>query len=376
MSPRIREFLDQVRPETPCLVVDLGIIEARFRELSKSLPWASLYYAMKANPAMPVLSRLETLGSGFDAASFSEIDKCLKAGISPDRIMFGNTVKIARDVARAYERGIRLFACDSRAEMKKIALEAPGAEVFCRIFMEGVGADWPLSRKFGCSVDMAVEILTEAAEQDLCPVGVSFHVGSQQRCPERWRVGVCRAAQVFERLQKTGHDLSLLNIGGGFPAHYREDVAALSTYGTTIRSALDHYFGTGMPKIVAEPGRGIVGDAGVIVSEVILVAEKSREPDRRWVFLDIGKFGGLAETFEEAICYRIKTSCDGGAVGPVVLAGPTCDEVDVLYDKAGYELPVSLAEGDRVEFHGAGAYTSTYASVGFNGYWPPREFYL
>ena len=136
------------------------------------------------------------------------------------------------------------------------------------------------------------------------------------------------------------------------------------------------HFGNRPPRIIAEPGRYIAGDAGIIQTEVVLVAEKSREPDKRWIFLDIGKFGGLPETFEEAIQYRITTPHDGSPGGPVVLAGPTCDEVDVLYAAAGYTLPLDLTAGDRIEIHSAGAYTATYSAVGFNGFPPLSEYYI
>ena len=181
---------------------------------------------------------------------------------------------------------------------------------------------------------------------------------------------------IFEELSRLGIQLSLLNIGGGFPASYRQPVEPVSAYGTEIRGAMVRYFGDKLPRVIVEPGRYIVGDAGIIQTEVILVAEKSRELDRRWIFLDIGKFGGLVETFEEAIQYRITTPYDGRSAGPVVLAGPTCDEVDVLYDSAGYSLPLDLAVGDRIEFLSAGAYTATYSSVAFNGFPPLHEYYI
>ncbi len=120
----------------------------------------------------------------------------------------------------------------------------------------------------------------------------------------------------------------------------------------------------------------MVGDAGLIKAEVVLVSKKADDDPVRWVYLDIGKFGGLAETMDEAIRYRVTTHRDGGETGPVVLAGPTCDGEDVLYDKAGYELPLDLAVGDKIEFQSTGAYTTTYCSVGFNGFPPLKAYYI
>jgi ornithine decarboxylase len=181
---------------------------------------------------------------------------------------------------------------------------------------------------------------------------------------------------VFSALGARGIELELMNIGGGFPAQYRQDIEPLQSYGDAIRDAIVKHFGNRPPRVIAEPGRSIAGDAGILQTEIVLVAEKSREPDRRWVYLDVGKFGGLPETFEEAIQYRITTPRDGGPSGPVVLAGPTCDEVDVLYDKAGYSLPLGLTAGDKIEILSTGAYTATYASVGFNGFPPLSEYYI
>ena len=376
MTDKIRKFLEDRRPETPCLVVDLDIVAENYRGLSSALPHADIYYAIKANPAKEILTLLMGMGAHFDAASIHEIEHCLDIGAPPDRIGFGNTVKKARDIARAYEYGIRLFAFDSRAELQKLADEAPGSNVFCRIFMSGDGSDWPLSRKFGCDPEMAVELLSEAADKGLRPVGVSFHVGSQQRDLAQYDVAIGQVAKIFSDLGSRGIELEMMNIGGGFPAQYRTEIEPVAAYGEAIRSAVVKYFGNRPPRLVAEPGRSIAGDAGIIQTEVVLVAEKSRGPSKRWVFLDVGKFGGLPETHQEAIQYRITTPHDGGAEGPVVLAGPTCDEVDVLYQNSGYTLPLALETGDKIEFLSTGAYTATYASVGFNGFPPLSEYYI
>jgi ornithine decarboxylase len=376
MTEKIRNFLEERRPDTPCLVVDLDVIAKNYRDLERVLPQADIFYAVKANPAKEVLTTLLSLGAFFDTASIYEIESCLDIGASPDRIAYGNTIKKARDIASAFDHGIRLFAFDSGAELAKLAAHAPGAGVFCRIFMEGEGADWPLSRKFGCDADLAIELMCRAADNGLIPAGVSFHVGSQQRDLAQWDVAIERAAMVFSALGARGVELEMMNIGGGFPASYRQDIEPVENYGEAIRASIAKHFGNRPPRIIAEPGRSIAGDAGIIQTEVVLVAEKSREPDRRWVFLDVGKFGGLPETFEEAIQYRITTPHDGGPSGPVVLAGPTCDEVDVMYDAAGYALPLALESGDRIEILSAGAYTATYASVGFNGFPPLSEYYI
>jgi ornithine decarboxylase len=374
MTPKIARFLAGESPPTPFLVVDLDIIAHNFKKLRKAVPLADIYYAVKANPAPEVLRVLDGLGSNFDTASIFEIDQCLTLGIAPERLSFGNTIKKEADIAAAYRGGVRLFAFDSAAEVEKLARSAPGSRVFCRIFMTGEGADWPLGGKFGCSIDMAADLLVKARDMGLDPHGVSFHVGSQQRDLTQWDVAVGKTKLLFTALSEKGIELKLINLGGGFPARYRSRIPAIDTYAEAIMGAMTRHFGNRLPQMIVEPGRGIAGDAGIIQAEVVLISAKSYDDKRRWVYLDIGKFGGLPETMGEAIQYRLKTPRDGGPKGPVVLAGPTCDEVDVLYDKAGYQLPLDLQVGDKVQILSAGAYTTTYSSVGFNGF-PPLKAY-
>jgi ornithine decarboxylase len=373
-TPRIQHFLAKARPETPFVVVDLDVVAQRYHQLAEALPDAHIHYAVKANPAIEILRLLVDLGASFDVASPGEIDLCLEAGADPASISYGNTVKKERDIAYAFDRGVRLFAFDSEAELAKIGRQAPNSTVCCRIPSDGSGADWPLSRKFGCDSAMAADLLFTAARMGL-GVGVSFHVGSQQRDPGAWDAYIERATEIFRVLRAEGVEPEVLNIGGGFPGVYREGVPTVAAYGDAIRRSLRR-FGSRLPTVIAEPGRYLVADAGVLQSEVVLVARKSVADDRRWVYLDVGLFGGLAETMGESIRYRIRTPHDGGPTGSVAIAGPTCDSADVLYERSGYELPLALEVGDRVELLSTGAYTVTYSSVAFNGLAPLRAYYL
>ncbi len=375
MNEKIARFFDERRPATPCLVLDLDVVEENYTALTTALPDARIFYAVKANPAPHILKLLVRLGSCFDTASVQEIDLVLAAGADPARISYGNTIKKQMDIARAFERGIRLFAFDSAAELDKIAAAAPGSRVFCRILTSGEGAEWPLSLKFGCDVSMARDLLRQAAGKGVIPFGVSFHVGSQQRDPKQWDAALAATAQLFRDLEAEGVDLKMVNLGGGFPTRYRNDVPSTEAYGQAIFKALRTHFGNRIPETIVEPGRSMVGNAGVIESEVVLIAKKSESDDRRWVYLDVGKFGGLAETMDEAIQYHIDCARDG-KTERVILAGPSCDSADVLYERADYRLPVTLAIGDRVRIHATGAYTTTYASIGFNGFPPLEEHYI
>src|SRR5919205_1781702 len=376
MTERIREFLRHRREDGPCMVLDLEVVRDNYAKFARALPNTRVFYAVKANPAPEILRTLALLGSCFDAASVAEIEMALAAGATADRISFGNTIKKERDVARAYALGIRLFAVDCQAEVEKIARVAPGSRVFCRILSDCVGAEWPLSRKFGCEPAMAADVLEHAHRLGLEAYGVSFHVGSQQRNPHAWDRAIASAAAVFRECGERGLFLSMVNLGGGFPTKYLKNVPAVKTYGSAIFRALRRHFGNRIPETIIEPGRGMVGNAGVIESEVVLVSKKSAEDDVRWVYLDIGKFGGLAETMDESIRYPIKTPRDGAELGACVIAGPTCDSADVMYEKQPYVLPVSLSIGDKLLIEGTGAYTATYASVAFNGFTPLKTYHI
>ncbi len=375
-TERIIDFLNTRRPDGPCLVVDLDVVRDNFTAFKRALPQSAIYYAVKANPAPEILRMLASMGSNFDAASVTEVEMALEAGATPDRISFGNTIKKERDVARAHALGVSMFAVDCVEEVEKIARSAPGSQVFCRVLTDGEGAEWPLSRKFGCAPSMAVDVLRHSHALGLEAHGVSFHVGSQQTQLNAWDRALKDARGVFDALAGEGIILKMVNMGGGFPTRYLKDIPTAEAYGQAIFQALSKHFGNNLPHTIIEPGRGMVGNAGVIKAEVVLVSRKADNDNLRWVYLDIGKFGGLAETMDEAIRYPIRTSRDNDAFEPCVLAGPTCDSADVLYEKKPYPLPISLTIGDEVLIEGTGAYTTTYSSVAFNGFEPLKSYVI
>jgi ornithine decarboxylase len=376
MTPKVARFLRDTQPATPCLVLDVDRVAENYGRLKSALPLARIYYAVKANPAAPILDRLVELGSSFDAASWEEIRACLDAGAEPARISFGNTVKKESAIRAAHEAGVTMFAFDSEAELKKLARSAPGARVYCRLLVENKGAEWPLSRKFGCEVAMAKELMVKAREWGLDPYGLSFHVGSQQTSTAAYEAAIARVAMLFTDLRDAGVNIRMVNLGGGYPVRYRAEVPEIDAFGDAIMSAMTEHFGNDLPEMLVEPGRFLVGDAGVVSAEVVLVSRKASDDPVRWVYLDIGRFGGLAETEGEAIRYAFRTPHDGMPEGPVTIAGPTCDSTDTLYEKSNYRLPLALDCGDRVELLSTGAYVTTYASQAFNGFRPLAEHYV
>ena len=352
---------------TPRLELDVHAAVGAFSALADALPGTGVHYAVKANPHPALLRSLHQAGCRFDVASPAEVRAALAAGAQPDTLVYSNPVKRRSDIVEAAALGVSLFVVDSPQETRKVAQAAPGSSVLCRLVTSGAGSDWPLSRKYGVSTAEALDILLLAAHLGLDPAGVSFHVGSQQRDPGAWATPVAASARVFAGLRTHGLRPWLLDLGGGFPARLAGDEPAVADYASAIRTALRASFGSDLPRTLIEPGRGIVGEAGTVVTSVVEVVDRG---GTRWVFLDCGVFTGLVETLEEAIRYPLRTSRDGGPVGPCVVAGPTCDSADVLYQNEPRMLPLALAEGDEVRIDCAGAYSTCYSTVGFNGFDP------
>lgn len=370
---RIERFASD--KETPCLIIDLDIVKKKYAQLRALMPYAEVYYAVKANPMDEVVSTLRDLGSSFDVATRYELDQLLRLGVNPERMSFGNTIKKEKDIAYFYEKGIRLYATDSTADVEKIARAAPGSKVFFRILTEGLGADWPLSRKFGSHPDETRRLILRAKDLGLEPYGVSFHVGSQQRDIGQWSTALTTTGGIFKwAREEHGIELQMVNMGGGFPSNYLEPTNAIEAYAEDIKNYLLNNFDGRWPRVIIEPGRSMAGDCGVIVTEIVNIARKSLHDLYPWVFLDIGKFGGLIETLDEAIKYPIYFKGSGKQVD-VILAGPTCDSMDILYEKTTYMMPTSARIGDRAYILTTGAYTQSYSSIYFNGF-PPLKAYV
>ncbi|CRK58340.1 Ornithine decarboxylase / Arginine decarboxylase [Alloactinosynnema sp. L-07] len=366
---RLRAFLDQRTPVTPCLVIDLDAVRANYRAIRSALPEAAVFYAVKANPAPEVVRALVAEGSSFDVASTGEIDLCLEQGATPESLSYGNPIKKAADIAYAYRLGVRRFTFDSDGDLENLAEHAPGARVSCRFLVDAPQSGTPFGKKFGCAPDMAIRLLARAADLGLAADGACFHVGSQHTDPAAWVSGIAEAGRIARALAECGVPTRSLNLGGGFPTGYADPAPPLDVHAAAIRAAVATHFETA-PELLIEPGRAVVATAGLIRTEVVLVSRKSDSDEHRWVYLDIGRYSGLAETENEYIAYRLRTAHPDAPDGPVIIAGPTCDGDDVLYQHTPYRLPTALRAGDHVDILDAGAYTASYSSVSFNGF-PP-----
>jgi ornithine decarboxylase len=375
-TERIEQFFaENPTLQTPYLVVDLNVVRDQYLRLRQALPGPDIYYAVKANPEPLVLRTLAGLGSRFDVASIGEIDRCQAVGIEASALSFGNTIKREHDVAVAVERGVTTFAVDCDDELAKVLRQTKSCTVLVRLATEPCDADWPLGRKFGCLAPQAERLLLRAADDGL-DVGVSFHVGSQQRHLQAWDAPLATVAALAQSLANRGHRLGAVNLGGGLPGSHLRATAPIEDYGVAIEQAIARHVGGLDAHYMVEPGRYLVSDAGVIRSEVLLVTHKPSDHGHRWVFLDVGRFNGLAETQDESIRYRMR--CPGASGQPVfsVVAGPTCDAMDVLYEREPYPLPSDLAIGDYVDVLSTGAYTASYSSVWFSGLEPLRSYCL
>jgi len=355
--------------ETPFLVIDTSYVKENYNKLKSSISNTEIFYAVKANSHPSILETLRDIGSSFDVASKGEIVKLMDIGVSTDRMSFGNTIKKEKDIKFAWENGVEYFSIDAEMEVDKIARNAPGAKVYGRLAMSSNDAEWPLSGKFGTDADHLINILKYAKSKGLVPYGVSFHVGSQSYNKYKWKEAILTASEVFDKLYKEGINLKMINLGGGIPVQHTKPIPSVEEIGDVINNAINEYLGwvNGL-RIIVEPGRSMVGNAGITVSRVIL---KSIKGTQLWVYLDAGVFHGLMETIEN---FRYEVIVDGKENGEKItmtLAGPTCDSVDTIYDEI--ELPINIDYGDIVYFINTGAYTNEYATY-FNGIEPVKVY--
>ncbi|MET9486792.1 type III PLP-dependent enzyme [Nocardia sp. NPDC006630] len=352
--------------------MDLNLVRANYRALHAALPAARIRFAVKASPLPEIIRLLNDEGAEFDVASVGEIDLCLAQGVDPAVMCYGNPIKKASHIAAAYAAGVRRFASDSEGDLERIAEHAPGSEVEVRFLASAPQSQTPFGAKFGCAPGEAAQLLVRARDLGLKVGGPYFHVGSQQLDPIAWQIGIEQAGEIAEVLAVKDIAVSTVNIGGGLPISYADAAPGVDELGAVIAAAAARH----LPEhtaLIVEPGRALVGNTGVIHAEVVNVRQA---PDgRRWIYLDIGRYNGMAETENEYIAYRFQTDRDSDPMDEAVVAGPTCDGDDVLYQRTRVLLPTTLRAGDPVRILETGAYTASYSSVSFNGF-PPLTVHV
>ena len=342
----------------PFLILDAAIVRAKIRRFRAAMPRVRPHYAVKANPDRRVLKVLVQEGAGFEIASTAELDLLLGLGVPAAEIFYSNPMKSREAVVYAAAKGVEWYVVDSADEVRRIFEVKPDAKQYLRIATPNIGSDWPLSGKFGCGVADAREIVAFAARMGVDLAGITFHVGSQCRNPENWRVALEKARILFDVMLKAGLRPRLLNIGGGFPVRHVKPIPSIELIGQVVNEGLKAF--PEDVQVIAEPGRYLVSDAGYFVCRVLGTATRA---GKRWMHWDAGLFGGVIES-SEGLRYRVRTDRSGPDVAWTV-GGPTCDSVDVVMRDE--PLPADLQEGDFIYIQNAGAYTTAYASQ-FNGF--------
>jgi len=369
------QVLNEMTHATPYLLCDLETVRDRYRRLTTALPGVDCHYAMKCNSAPELLETLSGIGSRFEVASLGELAMLQRVGVDPAEVLYSNTVKPPAHVAAAYEAGLWRFAFDSDGELHKLATHAPGASVIVRIRVDDSASAFPLSRKFGADVEDAVRLMLLARSLGLKPYGVTFHVGSQCSTPLAWRQAIAACALLMVNLQAHGIQLEMLNLGGGFPARYVDEVPTLDTLSQVIFSSIEELLPYHPTTIAAEPGRFLVAESGVIAAGILGREIRAGE---NWLYLDTGAYHGLMETQQTVGQWRYplwtsRADHANASLAPYTVTGPSCDSSDTMF--VGAMLPNGLDVGDRLYIASTGAYTLSYASH-FNGFAPPTPLFI
>ncbi|MFW6147963.1 MAG: type III PLP-dependent enzyme [Thermodesulfobacteriota bacterium] len=356
-------YLDARDLQTPFLLVDSERVRENISVIGRHIANAKVFYALKANPDAAVADLVKRENVGFEIASAGELKILASLGVQSSRIISSNPVKSIPFLQMAAEYGIRYFAFDSLEELDKISRYAPKSNVYARLSVPNEGSDWPLSKKFGIEIDDAVELLSSSQDKGLNPVGVTFHVGSQCRNLYNWNIAIDKAKILWDKATHRGIRLKLLNIGGGYPINYTKVVANIETIEKNIGKLLNEKFPPDM-EVHLEPGRAVIGDAGILVSSVI---GKARRYEEDWLYLDVGVFNGLMESLG-GIRYSYLVEAAKGTVKRWTIGGPSCDSFDIIDRNVALQEPEI---GALVLIVSAGAYTISYASE-FNGFAIPK----
>ncbi len=357
----LRELLKPMN--TPLLILDTQGIKERYREAKRHFSEFNIFYAVKANDHPSILKALSEEGAGFEIASSSELEKVFEYCKEPTRIISSNPVKPMDFIAFSYQKGIDLFAVDSFTEVEKIADLAPRSRIYVRLAVPNEGSDWPLSGKFGVDPETAVEILEYGRSKGLIPYGITFHVGSQCNNLRNWFIAIKLSSEAWNKARQKGMKLKLLNIGGGIPVTYLYNALSMEDIAYYVKGLLRKYMIEQPAELHMEPGRGLVGDQGILITRVI---GKAVRDGTRWIYVDTGVFNGLAEALG-GIRYPFYLDRDGELYEWTV-GGISCDSMDII----ARNVPLPEPEvGDHLYIMSAGAYTTVYAS-NFNGFPAPQ----
>ena len=362
-------YLDKERIETPFLLIDKDKVREKASLIGRHIKKSRVFYAVKANPDIEILRYLNKLNMNFEIASEGELEILSSIGVKPSRIISSNPVKSLKFLRIAASYGVHSVSFDSAEEVDKLAEFIPHCNVYVRLSVPNEGSEWPLSKKFGVELDEAAHLLSYARDKGLNPVGVTFHVGSQCTNIYNWNIALDKAKTLWDLANKKGIRLKLLNIGGGYPIRYTKNVIGIEAIEKNVNSLIFERF-PGDIEVHIEPGRAVVGDAGIFVTTVI---GKAKREDEDWVYLDVGVFNGLMESVGGIkYSYIVESHKQTRPRKQWTVAGPSCDSFDVI------DKNVTLPEphvGSLMLILSSGAYTVSYASE-FNGFSIPRTILI
>ncbi len=368
------DFLETLPYETPFFIFSKKRILDKYKEFQEYFPGADIHYALKANGEPELLKILANAGSGFEVASIYELEMLKKIKVKPEKMIYGTSVKPTSHIKQFFDFGVDRFAFDSLPELDKIASVAPGSRVYVRVSVNDTGSVFKFSEKFGTGKENVVPLLHRAKELGLHPYGISFHVGSQASNPRAWASALKNLHPMLEHLKKIGIEIDVLDIGGGFPCKY-----ASTEHDIPLREIAEHTYKQYrklpyQPKLILEPGRGIVSTTAIVVTSVIGRVDRI---GNTWLFLDAGVYNGLFETmaYQGSTRYRtasLRRSLDSGEM-LYALAGPTGDSPDVITHEA--LLPQDVSVGDKLVIQDVGAY-SLVATSPFNGFPKPSVYFV
>jgi ornithine decarboxylase len=369
----IDQFIKHFRGRTPFFLFSREEIKRKYLEFKSNFPDSKVYYAMKANSEPEILKTLNSLGAGFEVASIYELEMLGKIDVDPQNIIYGTSIKPIESIKEFYDFGVRVFAADSPSELEKIASVAPGSKVYIRERVNDTDSVFKFSEKFGAEHSNLVTLLSMAKNLSLVPYGISFHVGSQAGNSMAWAHAILNLKDVLEQLKNENIEIEVINLGGGFPCTYQssEKDIALDEISKNIYEAYDKL--PYKPKLILEPGRGIIAETGILISEVISKIERN---GYQWLFLDAGVYNALFEAMAYQGSTRYKVSLLRESDSEKILyslAGPTGDGPDVITREA--LLPQDVTVGDKLIIHSVGAYSLTVTSR-FNGFPPPSVLFI
>ena len=366
---KVLRYLDKEKIETPFLLIDSDKVREKTSMIGRYIKNSKVFYAVKANPDGDILNFLNDLKMGFEISSEGELEILSSLGIEPERIISSNPIKSLKFLKMAAMYDIKYFAFDSAEEVDKLSRFVPHCNLYIRLSVPNEGSEWPLSKKFGVELDEAATLLTYAKDRGLNPVGITFHVGSQCTNIYNWNIALDKAKVLWDIAESNRITLNFLNIGGGYPIKYTKNVVSIETIEKNVNSLIYERFPKGIG-IHIEPGRAVVGDAGILVTSVI---GKARRSDEDWIYIDVGVFNGLMESVGGIkYSYVVESYKHARHKKRWTIAGPSCDSFDVIDNN------VTLPEpnvGNLILILSSGAYTVSYASE-FNGFSIPKTILI